>query len=135
MDVTEQYIKGGVIHGDVVNEPEKVGDVKRSASGRSSLDLSTDSGYSSDEEDSSAYTVKRFVPEVDKERIQIPTAHVYGAKDKDLKKSLALIEMCDKDLRETYMHQGGHDIPMAKDVHQKITGVVQAAIVRSETMC
>ena len=122
------------MHGDVVNEPEEVLEMKKSASGRSSLELSTDSGYTSDEEGASARTVRRFVPEVDKERIQIPTAHVYGAQDVDLKKSLALIEMCDKGLRETYMHQGGHEIPLAEDVHQKIVEIVEAAVVKSETM-
>ena len=135
VDVTEQYIKDGVMHGDVVNEPEKVAEMKRSASGRSSLELNTDSGYTSDEEAASARIVRRFVPEVDKERIQIPTAHVYGAQDVDLKKSLALVEMCDEELRETYMHQGGHDIPRAEDVHQDIMKVVEAASVKSETMC
>lgn len=134
VDVTEQYIKDGLMHGDVVNEPEEVVEMKRSASGRPSLELSTDSGYTSDEEGASARTVKRFVPEVDKERIQIPTAHVYGAQDVDLHKSLALIEMCDEGLRETYMHQGGHNIPMTKDVHEKIVEVVQAAAVKSEMM-
>ena len=123
------------MHGDVVNEPEEIAEKKKSVSGRSSLELSTDSGYTSDEEGASARTVRRFVPDVDKERIQIPTAHVYGAQDVDLKKSLALVEMCDKDLMETYMHEGGHDIPRAEDVHKKIVEVVQAAAVRSETMC
>ena len=134
MDVTEQYIKDGVMHGDVVNEPEQIVEKKKSASGRSSLELSTDSGYTSDEEGASARIVRRFVPEVDKERIQIPTAHIYGAQDVDLKKSLALIEMCDESLREKYMHQGGHNIPRAEDVHQKIADVVQAAAVKSEIM-
>ncbi|KAI9660963.1 MAG: hypothetical protein M1821_009290 [Bathelium mastoideum] len=134
LDVTEQYIKDGVMHGDVVNEPEQIVEMKRSAPGRSSLELNTDSGYTSDEEGASARTVRRFVPEVDKERIQIPTAHIYGAEDVDLKKSLALIEMCDEGLREKYMHQGGHFIPRAEDVHQKIAEVVQAAAVKSEIM-
>ena len=135
VDVTEQYIKDGVMHGDVVNEPETVAEMKRSASGSRSLEPSTDSGYTSDEEGARARTVRRFVPEIDKERIQIPTAHVYGAQDKDLKKSLALIEMCDEGLRETYMHQGSHEIPMVEDVYQKIVKVLQAAAVKSEIMC
>ena len=135
VDVTEQYIKDGMMHGDVVNEAEEITELKKSASGRSSLEFSTDSGYTSDEEGASARTVRRFVPEVDRERIQIPTVHVYGAQDVDLKKSLALIEMCDEGLRETYMHRGGHDIPRAEDVHRKIVEVVQAAVVRSDTMC
>ena len=134
VDVTEQYIKDGVMHGDVVNEPEQLVEIKRSTSGRSSLELSMDSGYTSDDEGASARTVRRFVPEVDKERIQIPTAHVYGAQDVDLKKSLALIEMCDEKLREKYMHHGGHSIPRAEEVHQKIAEVVQAAAVKSEIM-
>ena len=123
------------MHGDVVNEPEKVVELKTSESGRSSLALSPDSGYSSDEEGTSSRLVRRFVPEVDKERIQIPTAHIYGAQDVDLKKSLALIEMCDQGLTETYMHQGGHEIPLAEDVYRKIVEVVQAACVKSELMC
>ncbi|KAF2239958.1 hypothetical protein EV356DRAFT_511262 [Viridothelium virens] len=134
VDVTEQYIKDGVMHGDVVNEPEQIVEMKRSASGRSSLKLSTDSGYTSDEEGASTRTVRRFVPEIDKERIQIPTVHIYGAEDIDLKKSLALTEMCDERLSEKYMHHGGHSIPRAEDVHQKIVEVVQAAAVKSELM-
>ncbi|KAL9085032.1 MAG: hypothetical protein Q9165_007773 [Trypethelium subeluteriae] len=134
VDVTEQYIKDGIMHGDVVNEPEQIVEMKRSASGRSSLKLRTDSGYTSDEEGASGRTVRRFVPEVDKERIQIPTAHIYGAEDIDLKKSLALTEMCDEKLSEKYMHHGGHSIPRAEDVHQKIVEVIQAAVVKSELM-
>ena len=135
VDVTEQYIKDGIMHGDVVNEPEEVVEMKKSASGRSSLELSPDSGYTSDDEEgASARTVRRFVPAVDKERIRIPTAHVYGEQDVDLKKSLALVEMCDEKLRETYMHHGGHEIPNAEHVHRKIVDTVQAASVRIETM-
>ena len=134
VDVTEQYIKDGIMHGDVVNEPEQIVEMKKSTSGRSSLELSPDSGYTSDEEGASGRTVRRFVPAVDKERIRIPTAHVCGAQDVDLRKSLALIEMCDEKLRETYMHHGGHEIPNAEHVHRKIVDTVQAAAVRIETM-
>lgn len=135
VDVTEEYVRDGVFHGDIINEPEVLSELKQSESGRSSLKIRTDSGYSSEEDDgASPYIVRRFVPHVDRERIEIPNAHVYGETDIDLKKSLALAQMCNEKMRWTYMHPGGHEIPRSEEVHKKIVEVVHAATVRSEIM-
>lgn len=135
VDVTEEYIRDGLLHGDVVNEPDTVVEMKKSASGRSALQLHVNADNTTvDDDGASPFIVRRFVPSVDRERIRIPTAHVYGAQDKDLRKSLALVEMCDEKMRWIYMHQGGHEIPRLEEVHKKIVEVAHAATVRSEIM-
>lgn len=55
-------------------------------------------------------------------RIQIPTVHVYGAKDPRWPASLQLAFLCRN--RKTYDHGGGHDIPRTTEVSEKMAGLV-----------
>ena len=80
-------------------------------------------------------TVRRFNAEVDDVRLQIPTGHIYGANDVDLSKSMELVELCEKKLRYTYVHQGGHNIPLGEETSRGIAKVVRDVVARSEVLC
>ncbi|KAG8157921.1 hypothetical protein KVR01_012193 [Diaporthe batatas] len=54
--------------------------------------------------------------EEDGEVIGIPTAHIWGAHDEIYPTfGPVLSKMCDSSQRATFVHQGGHEIPGAKD--------------------
>ncbi|KAM7214129.1 family of serine hydrolases 1 [Rhypophila decipiens] len=56
-------------------------------------------------------------------RIQIPTLHIYGAKDPRWPASMQLAYFCDR--RKMYDHGGGHDIPRSTEVSLRIAELVQ----------
>ena len=60
--------------------------------------------------------IRLLDPRVDQEVIKIPTAHIWGANDK-LYPSFGpvLKDLSVSDLRQEFVHQGGHDIPGPKD--------------------
>ncbi len=58
-------------------------------------------------------------------KIRIPTVHIYGAKDPRLPASLQLTCLCNAEVRKTYDHGGGHDIPRAKKVSEDIAELVR----------
>lgn len=54
--------------------------------------------------------------EQDGEVIRIPTAHIWGANDQVYPTfGPVLSKLCDSNRRTTFVHQGGHEIPGAKD--------------------
>ncbi|CAK3786716.1 Hypothetical predicted protein [Lecanosticta acicola] len=55
--------------------------------------------------------IRRFNPSLHKDKINIPTAHLYGAKDAHRPQSLRLIEMCDEKQVATFEHCGRHEVP------------------------
>jgi hypothetical protein len=60
--------------------------------------------------------IRRLDPKADKEIIKIPTAHIWGANDTlypDFGPVLRDLSL--SDLREEFVHQGGHEIPGPKD--------------------
>ncbi|RFU28990.1 hypothetical protein B7463_g7332, partial [Scytalidium lignicola] len=70
-------------------------------------EFDSDSGYSSQEDVSHNYNM--FHPAVDKVRISIPTAHIYGREDAWRNHSLELLRFCNAPL--SFQHDGGHEIP------------------------
>ena len=56
-------------------------------------------------------------------RIDIPTAHVYGAKDPRWPASMQLAFACEN--RQMYDHGGGHDIPRSTEVSKNIAEMVR----------
>jgi len=51
-------------------------------------------------------------PVVDKHRIQIPTAHIWGRNDHQVQGTGSwLAELCASDATEVYVHEDGHEIP------------------------
>ncbi|KAH8600099.1 putative EF-hand calcium-binding domain protein [Bisporella sp. PMI_857] len=57
--------------------------------------------------------------------IQIPTVHVYGAKDPRYPASLQLAHFCDSSKRRMYDHGGGHDIPRMQAVSEMMAELVR----------
>ena len=78
------------------------------------------------------YVTRMFHPEVDKVRIQIPTAHVVGRNDPVRDASLKLVDMCDVRYVSVYEHKGGHELPKTADSLQRIKDVIQKTVMRSE---
>lgn len=55
---------------------------------------------------------KYLDPVVDKHRIAMPTAHIWGKNDRQVQKSGSwLVELCVKDGTEVFIHEEGHEIP------------------------
>lgn len=50
-------------------------------------------------------------PTVDKFRIRVPTAHVYGRKDSWRGHSMDLMGLCDSKKCVKFEHDGGHEVP------------------------
>ena len=57
--------------------------------------------------------------------IPIPTVHVYGAKDPRYPASVTLAHFCEKSVRRTYDHGGGHDIPRRTEVSEMLAELVE----------
>ncbi|MCJ1298808.1 hypothetical protein MMC08_001598 [Hypocenomyce scalaris] len=70
-------------------------------------------------------------PAVTKARIQIPTAHIYGDKDEFLNQALELVKLSEMSLASTFVHQGGHDIPVRPDVCKGIRDAIVTAVDQS----
>ena len=60
--------------------------------------------------------IRLLDPRVDQEVIKIPTAHIWGAND-NLYPSFGpvLKDLSVSDLRQEFVHQGGHEIPGPRD--------------------
>jgi len=58
-------------------------------------------------------------------KIQIPTVHVYGAKDPRFPASVTLAQFCDEAVRRTFDHGGGHEIPRRRDVSETMAELVE----------
>ncbi|KAL1874915.1 hypothetical protein VTK73DRAFT_10395 [Phialemonium thermophilum] len=56
-------------------------------------------------------------------RVQIPTVHIYGAKDPRWPSSMQLAYFCDD--RKMYDHGGGHDIPRSTKVSNAIADLIR----------
>jgi hypothetical protein len=72
--------------------------------------------------------------ESDGELIEIPTAHIWGASD-TLYPTFGpvLSKLCRQELRSVFVHNGGHEIPGARDPEAvlKAAQVIKAAIERA----
>lgn len=58
-------------------------------------------------------------------KIQIPTVHVYGAKDPRFPASVTMAQFCDEAVRRTFDHGGGHEVPRKRDVSKAIAEMVE----------
>lgn len=75
--------------------------------------------------------IQRFHPDFDKLRIKIPTAHIYGALDPWREQSRKLVDMCEQSVMSSYEHSGGHEVPRARDVSEKIRAVIEQVMSKS----
>ena len=99
------------------------------------LDTSDTSDSSmSSQEDLSDTLVRRLTPQSVRVKIRIPTAHIYGRNDSLVEESKALLQMCDESLMSTFVHQGGHDIPLSTETSRKIHDTIEETFERSQMM-
>lgn len=60
------------------------------------------------------------------EVISIPTAHIMGRSERgELPWPPKLMQLCRRDARDVFQHEGGHEIPGIKD-REGVTGAIQA---------
>ena len=74
--------------------------------------------------------------EEDGEVIEIPTLHVWGHKDPNYPEfGPVLLGLCEKGEREEFFHDGGHEIPGAKDAAavEKVAKLFKRTVQRAET--
>lgn len=74
------------------------------------------------------HVVRRFHPTVDKLRINIPTAHIYGRLDPYYRQSMELAKLCDQQWASAFEHPQGHLVPRDKGINEKIAVTIGKAI-------
>jgi hypothetical protein len=81
---------------------------------------------------------KYLDPITDKQRISIPTAHIWGKNDTQIQDAGSwLVELCAKDTSEVFVHEGGHEIP-GKRSPEALRGTMRAVrrtIERADFAC
>lgn len=73
-----------------------------------------------------------FHPDLHDERINIPTAHVWGSTDLFKPHAQQLVRLCDESLAATYEHSGDHDTPTKLEENRMLAQIVQKTIMRSK---
>lgn len=68
--------------------------------------------------------IRRFSPRTHKDRIDIPTAHLYGQSDPWRAQSLRLVELCDQKQAVCFEHNGAHRVPRAQDQSQEMAKAI-----------
>lgn len=58
-------------------------------------------------------------------QIRVPTVHIYGSKDPRYAAGVQLSGLCEKKVRRTFDHGGGHEIPRKQDVSKAIAELVR----------
>ncbi|KIX09417.1 uncharacterized protein Z518_00497 [Rhinocladiella mackenziei CBS 650.93] len=81
---------------------------------------------------SSPVTIRRFHADVDKIRIEIPTAHIYGRTDPYNRQSKELERLCDPKWATAYEHPEGHVVPRNPVVNDCIAACVERAMAAVE---
>lgn len=82
--------------------------------------------------------VKYLDPVLDRHRMQIPTAHIWGRNDFQVEGPGSwLVELCAKEGTESVVHEGGHEVPGMKmpDALRSTVRAVQKIIERATFSC
>ena len=69
-----------------------------------------------------------FHPSADDIRIAIPTAHIYGRKDKWRLHSIDLAKLCRRDLASVLQHDGGHEVP--RSASEEICDLIETVFAK-----
>ncbi|KAF2259790.1 hypothetical protein CC78DRAFT_571633 [Lojkania enalia] len=86
-------------------------------------------GDNNDAEDLPETFYQMFHHTCDEVRISIPSAHVYGRKDKWNLHSKDLVKLCERGSAETFEHGGGHEVP--RGCAEEIADIVETVIASS----
>ncbi|KAI1740574.1 serine hydrolase-domain-containing protein [Xylaria scruposa] len=73
-----------------------------------------------------------FHPDLHEERINIPTAHVWGLQDLFKPHAEHLVRLCDTTVAAVYEHSGAHDVPHSIEDNKRFSEVIRKTILRSE---
>jgi hypothetical protein len=77
----------------------------------------------------SEFYYQMFHPTVDRVRIKIPTAHIFGRRDKWLLHSKDLLRLCRQYMTTVFEHSWGHEVPW--QVGEEICDVIETVIARA----
>lgn len=76
---------------------------------------------------------RKWHPEIDAVRLQIPTAFVFGREDELFEGGKEMMGLCDsRYVCGEYVHKGGHEIPKARADQMKIADLIMKVVQRSE---
>lgn len=80
------------------------------------------------------YFSKALHPAVCKERLRVPTCHVFGSADSAFEGAKKMAELCDERRRLTYIHTGGHEVPRSKVDTDKVVGMIEKTVQASTNL-
>lgn len=64
--------------------------------------------------------------------LKLPTAHLIGAQDKDLRECLKLVNVCREDMRVVFDHGGGHQVPtQPRGITESMAEIIQKVMARA----
>lgn len=109
------------------NPPESVPNALRDAV--SEVRRTIDGPY-----DHEQHPIRRFHPEVDLTRIELPTAHIVGKNDQVSDSSHQLIQLCDEKHAGVYEHAGGHEVWRTAGDLEMIKNLILKTVARGELM-
>lgn len=78
------------------------------------------------------YITRKYHPDVDDIRIDIPTGHVVGKRDDMRAFGRKLFELCREDRATLFEHNAGHEIPASPAVSRRIADLIEKTVTRSE---
>lgn len=70
-------------------------------------------------------------PGIHPDRLDLPTAHMWGQEDLLSGHSELLFGLCDPDLVESHQHPGRHDVPQSGPDNEAFSEMIQQTILRS----
>ncbi|PFH62334.1 hypothetical protein XA68_14061 [Ophiocordyceps unilateralis] len=73
-----------------------------------------------------------LLPQLHPDRLDLPTAHMWGRKDVLSSHSRLLFRLCCPELALSYVHQGAHDIPQSWSDNEAFGDLVRKMILRSQ---
>lgn len=76
--------------------------------------------------------IRRFSPRTHKDRISIPTAHIFGKKDHFRLQSLQLANLCDSKQATCFEHSGAHDVPRRGDQSAGIAKAIMCTFEKAQ---
>lgn len=76
--------------------------------------------------------IRRFSPRTQKDKISIPTTHIFGKNDPYRLQSLQLSKLCDVKQANCFEHGGGHEVPRSKDQSKGIAQAIMRTFQNAE---
>lgn len=120
-----EEVRSGLGETSTTSPLESVPDALRDAV--SELRRTSDGTY-----DHQEHPIRRFHPEVDQIRIELPTAHIVGKTDQVSDSSHQLVQLCDEKYAGVYEHDGGHEVWRTAGDLQMIKNLILKTVAQSE---